>query len=89
MRTISAFAHGHRKTKKNLRRGGQLQDLPDPALMVSLPYCRELMCTNALESYAGDCLATGGTMDAELVLSEMLDKERYPWTSTLGVGRGG
>jgi hypothetical protein len=26
-------------------------------------------------------------MDGELVLSEALDKERYPQTSTLGVGR--
>ena len=32
MGTISAFAHGHRKTKKNLCRGGRSQDLPDPAL---------------------------------------------------------
>ena len=56
--------------------------------MVPLPYQRELVCTTALESYAGGCLATGGAMDAELVLSEVLDKERYPWTPTLGVGRG-
>jgi len=27
--TISAFAFRHRETKKNLRRGGRLQDLPD------------------------------------------------------------
>jgi len=46
------------------------------------------VCTSALESYAGGYIATGGAMDAELVLSEVLDKERYPWTSTLGVGQG-
>jgi len=34
--TISAFAHGHRKTKKNLCRGGRSQDLPDPALPCSM-----------------------------------------------------
>jgi hypothetical protein len=33
--TISAFAHGHRKTKKNLCRGGRSQDLPDPALLTA------------------------------------------------------
>ena len=27
--TISAFAYRHRETKKNLRRGGRSQDLPD------------------------------------------------------------
>jgi hypothetical protein len=54
--------------------------------MVSLPYRREIVCTSALESYAGGSLATGGAMDAELVWSEALDKERYPRTSTLGVG---
>jgi hypothetical protein len=44
-------------------------------LMVSLPYRRELVCTRALESYGGGCLTTGGAMDGELVLSEVLDKE--------------
>ena len=34
--TISAFAHGHRKTKKNLRRCGRSQDLPDPALQTAV-----------------------------------------------------
>ena len=27
--TVSAFAYGHRETKKHLCRGGRSQDLPD------------------------------------------------------------
>ena len=42
--TISAFAYRHRETKKNLRRGGRSQDLPDtdfqPAIR-QLKYVRQ------------------------------------------------
>jgi hypothetical protein len=57
-------------------------------LTVSPPYRRELTCNSELVSYASGCLATSGAMHAELVLSEVLDKEGNPSTSTLGVGRG-
>lgn len=56
--------------------------------MVPLPYRSEFVCTTVLESYASGCLATGGAMDTELILSEVLEKERYPSISMLGVGQG-
>jgi hypothetical protein len=50
---------------------------------------RDLACTSELESYASGSLGTFRATQAREVLSEALDKERYPGPAgkLLGVGR--